>query len=336
MNRSVRILAVAVMLQSGLAWSAATLEIRGTKVESGRVILPVLLGGDVGPGVSAMDFRLTYNPNLLRPLVAEAGEAAVRADKRVMANLQTPGEYVVVMMGFNQSVCQSGEMVRIVMEPAADSLAGDWQVGIIGQTLSSLEGTVIESQALPFQQPAIPPDEGPDASRRRRPGQGAVPEPERDTPTATESAEDKPPSPPAAFVAPPPIPVESGARDAFHAAAAEADRARSGIETPGAPSAAVPPEPRTDLAQADFEAPPAPERTPAPESGEAGQAPEPQAPPRVQAAAPVPHAPPADMTTGHNNDDTKTVSRPVLIAVLAAAVAAAAGAGLITAFRRFF
>ena len=161
----IRIWAFAVALSvSAAAHGTGTLQISSPKVEGTQVTIPVMLGGDVGTGISALDFRLTYNPEVLRPVSASAGSAAASADKRVMANISAPGEYIVVMMGMNQTTCTSGEVATVVMERVADSADSKWDLGIKRQTLSSLDGTVIASEALPYEpvetpetpEPAVP------------------------------------------------------------------------------------------------------------------------------------------------------------------------------------
>ena len=173
----IRIWAFAVALSvSVAAHGTGTLQISSPKVEGTQVTIPVMLGGDVGTGISALDFRLTYNPEVLRPVSASAGSAAASADKRVMANISAPGEYIVVMMGMNQTTCTSGEVATVVMERVADSADGKWDLGIKRQTLSSLDGTVIASEALPYEpaetpepaEPAAPTE--PDKSPGESPG----------------------------------------------------------------------------------------------------------------------------------------------------------------------
>jgi hypothetical protein len=154
----IRIWAFAAALSvSVAAHGTGTLQISSPKVEGTQVTIPVMLGGDVGTGISALDFRLTYNPEVLRPVSASAGSAAASADKRVMANISAPGEYIVVMMGMNQTTCTSGEVATVVMERVADSADSNWDLGIKRQTLSSLDGTVIASEALPYE-PAETPE----------------------------------------------------------------------------------------------------------------------------------------------------------------------------------
>jgi len=153
----------AVLIISVEALAAGTLQIAPPKVEGNQVTIPVVLGGDSANAVSALDFRLTYNPEFLRPISASAGTAAASADKRVMANVSAPGEYIVVMMGMNQATCSSGEVAKIVMERVSDSRDADWGLGIARPTLSSLDGAVIASEALPYSPQEDAPDKAPTA-----------------------------------------------------------------------------------------------------------------------------------------------------------------------------
>ena len=144
---------------SAQAFAGGTLQITDVKVEGTQVTIPVVLGGDGAGSVSALDFRLNYNPEVLRPLSASAGAAALGADKRVMANMSAPGEYIVVMMGMNQTTCSAGEVAQVVMERVSDSQNANWGLGITRPTLSSLDGSVIASTALPYTQPGSTQDE---------------------------------------------------------------------------------------------------------------------------------------------------------------------------------
>jgi hypothetical protein len=147
----IRIWAFALALTVSVGtYATGTLQISSPKVEGNQVTIPVMLGGNVGTGISALDFRLTYNPEVLRPVSAGAGSAAASADKRVMANISAPGEYIVVMMGMNQTTCTTGEVAKIVMERVTEAPGNEWNLGIKRQTLSSLDGTVISSEVLPY------------------------------------------------------------------------------------------------------------------------------------------------------------------------------------------
>ena len=150
MKRSTILLAAIVLLLGLKAWSTGTLQVGDLKVEEDTVTIPIVLGGDLDEGVAALDFRLRYDPQTLRPMSAEAGAAAGEAGKRVMANTAEPGEYIVVMMGMNQSTCSTGEVAKIVMERVAEDGGESWGLDVFQPTLSSVEGAVIPSLALPY------------------------------------------------------------------------------------------------------------------------------------------------------------------------------------------
>jgi hypothetical protein len=183
------------MAVSVTAHGVGTLQIGQVKVEGDQVTIPVLLGGDVGAGVAAMDFRFTYNPEVLQPLTAVAGSAAAQAQKRVLANMGAPGEYVVVMMGMNQTTCNSGEVVNVVLRktPGAGENLG---LGLSRATLSAADGSPIASTTLPYQgldeedeDPQVPDedeeDDSSDDSDSRRP---VAPTQPLDPPSAEERA----------------------------------------------------------------------------------------------------------------------------------------------------
>ncbi len=126
--------------------SAGTLRIGNYTVEDTRVTVPVVLGGEVGDGVAALNFQLSYDPAVLKPMSARPGNAATTTDKQVMANMSVAGQYNVVMMGFNQNTITSGEVVRIVLGRVGEPAAGRSTLRIARTTLSSLEGVAISSR----------------------------------------------------------------------------------------------------------------------------------------------------------------------------------------------
>jgi len=122
---------------------AGTLRIGTPTVEEQRVAFPVYLEGDVGDGVSALDFRLTYDAAVFKPVAVAAGPAATDADKRVEWNVRTPGECIVVMMGMNQTACRSGEVSRVVFQRTESARNGAYEFAVTSPTLSSLDGQPI-------------------------------------------------------------------------------------------------------------------------------------------------------------------------------------------------
>ena len=65
---------------------AGTLRVGVPVVNGNQVVLPVMLEGDTGAGVAALDFTLNYDPAVFTPVRAEASEAAQTARKQVESN----------------------------------------------------------------------------------------------------------------------------------------------------------------------------------------------------------------------------------------------------------
>lgn len=162
-----RLMLLGFLLATATA-SAGTLQLGEPTVENDRITVPVLLGGDLSGGVGAMDFRFRYNAEALQPVSVAPGAAAASADKRVMSNMEAPGEYAVVMMGFNQAACGPGEAVRIVLQRLHSS-DQNWELELVEPTLSSIDGHMIESRILPA---AIEPEsaEQPEGEENERTG----------------------------------------------------------------------------------------------------------------------------------------------------------------------
>jgi len=136
-----------VLVQTG-AWAIGTLQLGEATIENNQVIVPVWLSGEVGGGVAALNFRLNYNPEYLRPLSAMAGTAAQGAGKQVFANAKD-GEYIIVMVGMNETACSTGEVARIVLQQVGDGDTSQWGLGISNPGLASPDGEVIESRVAP-------------------------------------------------------------------------------------------------------------------------------------------------------------------------------------------
>ncbi len=92
-----------------------------------------------------MDFRLNYDPEVLRPVSATAGAAAASAGKVVQTRVVSAGELAVLMMGMNQTTLDGGEVVRIKME-VLNETAGATELSVTRTTLASEEGTRLASQ----------------------------------------------------------------------------------------------------------------------------------------------------------------------------------------------
>jgi len=315
-------LVVGTMLLAGsVAWGVGTLEIGELKVEGNQVIVPIVLGGEVGSGVAAMDFRLRYDPDQFQPVSASPGLMAARADKQVMANVQIPGEYVVVVMG-QRTTCRSGEVVQVVMNRVGEAEQAVWGLGLHGQTLSSAEGAVIDSRVVPFN-PARPPsssdgdEEGPEAedgvSSAAPPVAAPLPNEPADsnragaTPTGAVAA----PAPPGTDE--PAGKNESGdSREQLARAMAEAARVRASLDTPPEGKAA----PEARLRDEAAEEPPSEVLESGPAEAEAGEDSEPvvSRPMRMARA-------PSDATTVEPNPDSNAGDAPPGGAHTAAAAA---------------
>lgn len=123
------------------AVGAVALQIgEAVEVEEGVVAVPVLLDHEGDRGVAALDFRVQYDPRVLAPISTVAGEVAQGAQKQVAGNVASPGEYVVVMMGLNQTECDAGEVARIAFELVEDEVL-ETTLTLSGATLSSRDGT---------------------------------------------------------------------------------------------------------------------------------------------------------------------------------------------------
>ncbi len=116
------------------------LDIGQPTVEDSRYTVPIVLR-DGGGEVAALNFRLRYDPALFQPLGAASGPAALAANKMVTANMPTPGEYIVVMMGLNQSTLEGGEVARITLERIAETAYTDkTELSVSEPTLATWEG----------------------------------------------------------------------------------------------------------------------------------------------------------------------------------------------------
>ncbi|MCC6487378.1 MAG: hypothetical protein IT364_07745 [Candidatus Hydrogenedentes bacterium] len=140
-----------LFLVMGLAFSPClfaqgTLRLGKPAVSGGTVTVPVLLEGDVGSGVAALDFTLRYDPALLAPTGVRAGDAAATAGKGVQYNVTEPGRYVVMMFGLNQTTIQNGKVADIALRSLAAGEGATTDIAIASTTLASLAGDTIASK----------------------------------------------------------------------------------------------------------------------------------------------------------------------------------------------
>lgn len=172
------------------AW-AGSLMVAPPIVESDEYFVPVMLTG--GGDVAALDFRLRYDPAVFEPVATAIGPAAAAANKQVAANTAAPGEHIVVVMGLNQSVMQSGEVVNVLMRRVGTPESASTRLEIGELAMSSPDGVELPSQGsgrdIPMDGAPEPEEPGtanprPGDDRPNRPGPGAGTAPPSGTPDA--------------------------------------------------------------------------------------------------------------------------------------------------------
>ena len=208
---------------------AGTLLLGQPMVNGGQFVFPVDLQAGDGQ-VSALDFRMQFDPQVFQPVSAEAGNAALAANKMVSANYVAPGEYVVVMMGLNQTAMPSGHVATIVMQRVGTEELVSSPVSIVDPTLATPDGVELPANGSSVSVPlgGKPPAEGENAA-----------EGETDTPETPESPQAPAPAPGEA-PATPGNPLRPGGRGMIAGlptdGAATPDRATPPGETaPGTP-----------------------------------------------------------------------------------------------------
>lgn len=130
-----------------LAATAATLRLGPPEVSANQYRFPVYLQGNAD-GVAALDFRLAYDPAVFSPVSAHSGPSATSAQKQVSSNVSSPGEFVVVMMGFNQNAVAPGEVIQIVLEKIHEPADGQSILRIAEPTMATVDGAEIDSRGL--------------------------------------------------------------------------------------------------------------------------------------------------------------------------------------------
>lgn len=141
-----RLLVVAILL-GAVPVDAGTLRLGTPEVVENRYTFPVYLQGDAD-GVAALNFRLAYDPAVFSPVSASSGSSAARAQKQVSSNVASPGEFVVVMMGFNQNTVPAGEVIQLVMERVSNPETGSSLLQIAEPTMATVDGEEIHSRGL--------------------------------------------------------------------------------------------------------------------------------------------------------------------------------------------
>ncbi|MCP4641825.1 MAG: hypothetical protein GY851_15385 [bacterium] len=136
------ILAVGVAVIS----DAGTLQITSPSVNNQLVTIPVHVDGDVADGVAALDFLLNYDPSVLEVVGVTPGTAATAAGKMVHGAPTNPGQYVVVMMGMNQSAVKVGEVVNVALRQVGNPDNNQSELSITRTTFASLDAVEIPSE----------------------------------------------------------------------------------------------------------------------------------------------------------------------------------------------
>jgi hypothetical protein len=156
-----RIVVLVSMLTILPAWSQGVLNIGTPALDGNNVTVPVYLEGNIDQGVAALDFTLRYDPSVLAPNGVRAGDAALAADKGVQYNLTSPGNYVVMMFGLNQSTMDAGKVADVTFRRVNVAAGAETNLSIDGTTLASLAGQTIASQgsSATFQLDGISPDD---------------------------------------------------------------------------------------------------------------------------------------------------------------------------------
>ncbi len=178
MDRVLLALGTVLFIQTRI-FATVTLQTGPVTVNDNQVSMPIVLAGDTVGQVSALNFKLNFNPDALQAVSVRPGIAATSADKRVMANISASGTYTVVLIGMNQTTCRSGEIAEVVFERLKGAPSSSWALGISELTLSSPDGTPIEGEAVQPSVNDLKPDT-PDVPNKPRPPKPDVTRP--DTP----------------------------------------------------------------------------------------------------------------------------------------------------------
>jgi hypothetical protein len=144
LRRACLMLAVSTLLLPALPSPAGTLSIGRPVIQNNQYTFPVNLQGNA-EGVAALDFRLAYDPAVFSPVSAQIGTSGATAQKQVSSNVAEPGEFIVVMMGFNQNVVEPGTVVQVVLEKIGEPADGQSELLINEPTMATYEGVEIDS-----------------------------------------------------------------------------------------------------------------------------------------------------------------------------------------------
>ncbi|HPU97897.1 MAG TPA: cohesin domain-containing protein [Candidatus Hydrogenedentes bacterium] len=124
-------------------WSVAAQQAvmmpQGT-VEADHLVVTVYLQGG-GDGV-ALNYTLTYDPNILEPVSIVSGTGVNTAGKSVADNVSGPGRWTVVVMGMNREVIPDGDVATAtfkIRSPEAEKI----QVSVEDPVISTWDGEEI-------------------------------------------------------------------------------------------------------------------------------------------------------------------------------------------------
>lgn len=134
-----------VGLLFALGTQAGTLRLGKPTINGNQYTFPVVLQGNA-EGVAALDFQLAYDPTVFTPVAADTGHSALQAQKQVSSNVAAPGEFVVVLMGFNQNTVAPGEVVQLVLKKIGTPSNGNTLLRIAEPTLATSVGVEVDSR----------------------------------------------------------------------------------------------------------------------------------------------------------------------------------------------
>ncbi len=245
---------------------AATLRLGQPTVENERISIAVFLEGNASEAPAAMDFRLRYDPAVVRVVGAEAGVQAQQAGKRLIANTPAAGQYVVLIMNFNQQTIAPGHVATLSLVQSSPAEAATTLVQLTAPTLSTMEGVAMPVEgsevivSLTQRVPDEPETDTPTGGDTPPDSGGAEPPPDTGGP-GTGTPDDW--MAPGGGIQVPaeedqPVPAEQSLASAL----SEAERARTGVTAP------VPAPPSRSSADGQLDEPEtAGQRTPTLEQG---------------------------------------------------------------------
>ncbi len=164
------------------------------KVDGNNVTVPVFLEGQLDSGVAALDFTFRYDPAVLAPGGVRAGDVTLAAEKDIQYNMVSPGKYVVMMFGLNQTTVQNGKVVDITMRKLTADSAKETSVSVDGTTLASLEGKTIASRgsSATVKLEVTPPDDSDPGDTTPPPADETQPPPADTSGVPTDSSPSSP------------------------------------------------------------------------------------------------------------------------------------------------